>query len=106
VAVPLHLQLKASAALRGKGGSLLSATMRTPPATKGRPAGSMARSKDPIAGTNASAQVTPRHRMLIPLVALTGAGESRRTMIQTTDLGIAVEHALRAPSVHNTQPWP
>jgi nitroreductase len=26
-------------------------------------------------------------------------------MIQTTDLGIAVEHALRAPSVHNTQPW-
>ncbi|MGH4011264.1 MAG: Acg family FMN-binding oxidoreductase [Pseudonocardiaceae bacterium] len=26
-------------------------------------------------------------------------------MIQTTDLGMAVEHALRAPSVHNTQPW-
>jgi nitroreductase len=26
-------------------------------------------------------------------------------MIQTTDLGTAVEHALRAPSVHNTQPW-
>jgi nitroreductase len=26
-------------------------------------------------------------------------------MIQTTALGMAVEHALRAPSVHNTQPW-
>jgi Nitroreductase family len=26
-------------------------------------------------------------------------------MIQTTDLGMAVEDALRAPSVHNTQPW-
>jgi hypothetical protein len=26
-------------------------------------------------------------------------------MIQTTDLGRAAEHALRAPSVHNTQPW-
>ncbi len=26
-------------------------------------------------------------------------------MIHTTDVGMAVEHALRAPSVHNTQPW-
>ena len=26
-------------------------------------------------------------------------------MYQTADLNVAVEHALRAPSVHNTQPW-
>jgi nitroreductase len=26
-------------------------------------------------------------------------------MIQIEDVGMAVEHALRAPSVHNTQPW-
>jgi nitroreductase len=26
-------------------------------------------------------------------------------MSQTADVGMAVEHALRAPSVHNTQPW-
>jgi len=26
-------------------------------------------------------------------------------MSRTADLTAAVEHALRAPSVHNTQPW-
>jgi nitroreductase len=35
----------------------------------------------------------------------TSARTWRPTISRTADLSTAIEHALRAPSVHNTQPW-